>query len=477
MEKFLKDFESPEKIFLVICFFWGLLFMLVNPPFQGSDEDSHLYKIYGFTQGSLNFKKLTVTTNDKYGREKLTFGGQILPQGLIEASRANKAVTFNPNKKTSVSETVKISKIPLDKENKVFLAHPFTPYTPLSYMPAVFVIWFMTLFSASPFAMLAAGRLCSLFVYLVCGYFAIKITPVKKWMLLSILLIPTAVYQSSVLGTDAFTFGIVMLLCAYSLRLAYAKEVEKIDSKQNLIFLTLVAMVGITKFTYLPLVFLYLLIPREKFIYEKQRILSFLIILCSAVFITLCFVIGHLYITNDLVPYSTSISGADSMKFILSHPFEYLFMILKTLILNLVYYLNGVIGIFGWSDTFLPLWGVFVYIFILVYTGAVNLSGTEFKGLDTKNKAVLVLIGLFSVILVCTSCFTVFEPDMKNHIINWIQGRYFLPLMPLFLLYLSKGGFETFIHDNVRISKLVVIILINFVLLVSFITVIKRFYI
>lgn len=482
MENFLK---KPEKIFLAVCLFWGLIFLLVNPPFQGSDEDSHLYKIYGFTQGSLNFKKYSAFARAKISSanaeeskneaKKQTFSGQILPAGLIEASRANKSITFHPERKTSFSQTAEISKIPLHKENRMFLAHPVTPYSPVSYVPAVFVIWFMTLFSASPFAMLVAGRLCSLFVYLVCGYFALKITPVKKWMFLAMLLMPMAVYESSVLSTDAFSTGMAVLLIAYSLRLAFDKKVEKITSKQNAVFLTLALFIGITKFVYLPLVFLYLLIPVEKFSCKKQRILSFFIIFCVTAFLSACYVGSHLFVTKDVVSFSTTISGADSLKFILTRPFEYIFMILKTLFTDAGYYLSSMTGAFGWSDTFLPLQTVVLYGFILVFTAVFDSSWCDSIDFGWQNKFIFAMCWLLCVFLVCTSCFIVFEPDMKNYFINGIQGRYFLPVAPVFLLLLSKGsGGSCGTGLN---SKLVVLILMNLVLFVGLVRIIDRFYV
>jgi len=38
MDKF---FEKPQKIFVIFALFWGLVFALLNPPFQAPDEPEH----------------------------------------------------------------------------------------------------------------------------------------------------------------------------------------------------------------------------------------------------------------------------------------------------------------------------------------------------------------------------------------------------------------------------------------------------
>ena len=160
-----KIIEKPENIFFIICLFWGVLFLLINPPFQAPDEDSHLYKIYGITQGSWNFKKITLNKiNEIDLGKKYTFAGQILPTGLIEATMFNKDITFNPKEKTDVNKTLEIAKIKLKKDNAVFVGYPVPVYTPLSYMPAVVLIWLLSLFNAPPLFMLFAARFSCLFL-------------------------------------------------------------------------------------------------------------------------------------------------------------------------------------------------------------------------------------------------------------------------------------------------------------------------
>ena len=44
---------KTENLFLIFCLFWGLIFVIVNPPFQAPDESEHFFKMWGYTQGTL----------------------------------------------------------------------------------------------------------------------------------------------------------------------------------------------------------------------------------------------------------------------------------------------------------------------------------------------------------------------------------------------------------------------------------------
>lgn len=447
--------------------------MVINPPFQAPDETFHLYKIYGITQGSLNFKKYT--TDNISGAplgKKLTFSGQYLPHGLVKASRYNERITFKPELKTSFVETKKISKIPLEKNNIIFVGFPNAPYTPVSYMPALFVIWVLSLLNASPFLMLYAGRLCSLAVYLLFSYFAIKITPIRKWLFLTLALMPMVVYEASALSVDAVTNGSAFLLVGYCLYLAYGENVRFIEKKHNIIFMILTLLLSVTKFAYLPLIFLYLLIPKEKFQNVKSKYLNFSLILLLNTIITTVIVGVVIHLSESVESFSSNLDKGFLIKNALLHPVDYLILIIKTLVLEYKSFVSEIIGIFGWSDTNLPAYCVKSYLFLLFL---VSIAGFKEKLvlINKKSKALFVFIGLVSFLLVVTACYLIFEPNDISHTIMGVQGRYLIPFLPVILLifYNDKINFKT------NLFKYIVLFIINFILFVSFIRIIARFYI
>ncbi len=468
-----KIIEKPQNLFLIICLLWGILFMLVNPPFQAPDEDSHLYKMYGITDGSFNFKKYTTDNiNGNYLGQKLTFGGQILPIGLIQASRYNKRITGDPLKKTSIKETFEISNIQLNKNQKIFIGYPAPFYTVISYIPAIFFVFLLKLINATPFWMLYISRICSLITYSAFCYYTIKITPIKKWMFLALCLMPMCIYQSSAVSTDAISCGSIFLFIAYTLYLSFDEKIKEITKKQLLVFFGLIIFLSICKFTYFPLILMYFIIPKEKFPSSKIRYNSFFIF--SVISAILCFlpIMYHMHTIEGVQAFSSNLDKKELIKFIFYHPIEYFTLISKTLLINFRYYLNGFVGLFGWIDTPIPYYAVWTYIYIILLTTLLNYNEKTIA-FSIKNKILLFFAYILCLFLIFTSCYLTFLPDDFTHTIGGIQGRYFIPVAPIFFLlfYNNKFQFKT------KLFEWLIIVLINFVLFISLIRLIYRFYI
>ena len=103
---------KPEKIFVVIALFFGMLFAFVNPPFQAPDENAHLVKAWGFSLGSVNFKM----QNGK--------SGQIMPVSLINFMDKYKKIR-GQNDKTTFDEIKKY----INENNITLLNHIFESLT------------------------------------------------------------------------------------------------------------------------------------------------------------------------------------------------------------------------------------------------------------------------------------------------------------------------------------------------------------
>ena len=74
MHNFIKKHcKKPENIFLIICVLWGIFFTFINPVFQGFDEIEHFYKIYAFSDGTLNLlgcPKVNTEVLERHGLKK-----------------------------------------------------------------------------------------------------------------------------------------------------------------------------------------------------------------------------------------------------------------------------------------------------------------------------------------------------------------------------------------------------------------------
>ena len=277
----IKAFKA-QNVFVVLSLIMGLFYLVINPPFQAPDEAQHMFKIWGYTQGTLRFKVLQ------------NYTGDVLPLSLIKLSRYE-FMRGDTNKKITVNEIKQSLNVKLDKENKAFYTFNPTSYTPVSYFPSFLLLWAMKLLNIAPLVMMYMLRLCSLFLYTGLMYYAIKIMPVKKWLFFTLALLPMPLYTAASVSTDALFTGIVFIFIAYCSRLALRPGKGRVlRRKHYLVIGVLSLLISICKFAYMPLVLLYFIIPKDRFSSQKHRYYAFFAILLINLLVTGLFLVYHM---------------------------------------------------------------------------------------------------------------------------------------------------------------------------------------
>ena len=159
------------------------------------------------------------------------------------------------------------------------------------------------------------------------------------------------------------------------------------------------------------------------------------------------------------------------MAFVLTRFGWFLKLLLKTLLTYGISYFYAFIGLLGCNDTPLPF---FVLNFYAVLIFAAALIKCE-QGSDPqaqtvlclKDKFIFAVVFLLTGLVIFVSAFVLFQ---FHDYIYGVQGRYFIPMMPLlFLLFDNKKIVWTKFHIFLIVC---LIILIPF----SFTTIINRFY-
>ncbi len=451
--------SKPENFFLIFCLFFGLMFAIINPPFQAPDEPEHMYKMYGFTEFSASFKVLN------------NYPGQILPTNLTSMGKQYKRLIFCNDKKTSKEEILKSLSVPLEKKKTAFSAFGGTSYTPVSYFPQFIVLWFMKLININPLWMMYVLRICSLCVYLALMYTAIRLTPIKKWLFVIIALLPMSLYLAGAVSTDALTLGLCFIFIAYTLRIALDERHTKLTKKDYIIFGVLISLITICKFAYLPLIFMYFMIPKEKFESQKIRHIYFWTLLGINIIYVLIFVLSVIHITKGLNSFwnYTPKSQLELLKFIFTHPITYLKGVAATTAKLLPEYADTLIGRLGWVDTILPKFVTYSYMFLLALAAIFTTSDeNENINYDLKDKIIGMMIFLSVYLIALTSVFFIFQhwPIMEG-----LQGRYLLAAFPLFCLFFNSKKREF------KYLPLLITVLSLFLMYGTFIALIKRFYI
>lgn len=449
-----KIFNKAENIFLVLCLFLSGIMMLINPPFQTPDEAQHFFKMYGFTNFTFNFKILNNHTGD------------ILPESIIKISQFDR-LCRHPELKTTKNEIIEALKIKLEKDKTRFYAFTPTSYTPVSYFPSFLILWIMKLINVPPLIMMYILRLCSLFLYTGLMYQAIKIMPVKKWLFVALGLIPVAIYEASSVTTDALTTGLAFCFIAYTIKLAYDKNIEKIGKKEFSIFGLLLTLLLICKYAYFPIILMYFCIPKEKFSSQKTRLLYFLGLLILNLLMISVYLNHLIHVSANVVSGAQGYDKKFMIGFIIHRFSWFLDFLFQTIKSQWLIYLYSYIGMLGCVDTPLNPITINGFLLILIFT---SLFKTEKKEavFNLKSKIIFAFIFLTSSLIILTSAFILFQ---CYPVFCGVQGRYFIPIMPLLF----------FILDNKKWSfkKLPIFLIAGIIILMPFVfmTLVNRFYI
>ncbi len=453
--------QSVEKVFLIITLFFGLIFALINPPFQSPDEPEHLFKMFGYTKGVFKYQVLDGRT------------GLIMPESFLKLKNMYGYLPFNYYAATSPEILKYASKIKLEPEKTIFVPHNPTSYLPISYFPiAIFMQIFIWL-KLPPLIILFLLRITELFLYTGLMWLAIRITPIKKWLFAFLGILPMAVYIASSVNTDPWVIGLSVVLCAYFLKLAYDGAVEKISIKQIGIVSILLFVITLCKLAYLPLALLFFIIPKGKFLSRFERLKYFLLVIFSGIIAFNLFIWYGMVNFGDIITISelqTTDSCTNLIEHIVLHPLYYLQKIHATLYTLYPIYFSTFIARFGWLDTFLPPLFIKIYWLILIFAAFAISKEDEKLKIKFSDRLIFFVIVYLSFILICLSGFLTFKQLVPY--IPGVQGRYFYPIAPVIFMIFANNTLKV----SEKFLKNVIVITSVIGLSVSVYFIILRFY-
>lgn len=404
----------PERVFLVLALVFGAFFVFFNPPFQAPDEAAHSYRTFQTSQGE---------------------SAQVfIPRSVIRLTENYRHLSFHPESKVTFREILDDLKVPLKPEEKGFAGSIGVSFIP--YIAPAFGIFLGRLVGLPPLALIYLGRLFSLLAFTALIFVALRRLPFFKWVFFALALGPMALYEASSLSHDPFTVGISFLLTATLLARAYGPE-ERISKLQIAEFILLGTLASLAKAVYFPLVFLYFWIPVRKMGSWQRYLLVF------ALLLGISFGTDLLWnLQSGAVKWATRIGGEPtkpvrgSFSFIVQNPWHFLSLVGATLKTNHRFYLESFLGRLGWLDTAIPLGTRFLYGSTLLLLAFCDRVENVYFGYRQKilSAAVFaaVCFGLFITFFIAWT-------KLSDPYIDGIQGRYFIPVVPLFLLIFYRN--------------------------------------
>src|SRR5262245_48987300 len=276
-------------------------------------------------------------------------------------------------------------------------------------------------------------------------FFAIRIMPVHKYVLLVVALSPTTLFQASSVTYDTLSTGATFLMVAVIL--FYAMRDSEISNKELLILILLAVLQRFAKNGYFLVPFLFFLIP-QKAIGSRWKSAGMSLCFAATYFlpqITWDSFISSLHFHGgQIFQKDFRFDAGAQFSFYKTRPFE----LAQYLVLNVLSqgkeWIIGAIGRFGYS--YVPLSDAVIFIHGIVMVAISVLDATPTQRVHPIQKFITfcVAAGTASVII---GGFFMYSP-VGAHMIFGLQGRYFIPIIPLLLLLNYNNSFRISMWDK-----------------------------
>lgn len=415
----IKNRTKIEKIFLAIAIPIGMAYLIFLAPTYAPDENAHIYRSYEISEATL----FTGTNEDGYIRSNI-------PEFFIDNNH------HTIRKYSDLNEAMKQQ---TDYNTKKETSNPAYSYFPTLYFPNTIMFLIGRIFSINGIIVLYLARIVNFIVFLICGYYTIKILPFGKILMMTYLLIPMLVHQAISLSADSITNTVALLFIAYTLYLYYKDDITR---KNKILYAILAVLISLHKLVYFPIVLISLIFTSTKKMDKKQKI-KFM-----STVIIVGLIIGMAWITissrgakeNDSYAIQNNVNSGEQVKYVLTHPFSYIKVLINTIDVNIENYYLWFMGFsMGWMDIGVRRILLDIYFILLIFSPFLEKHDKELNG---KTKIIFLLVFLMTSVLILTALY-VGHSGVGTDIVKGIQGRYFIPIV--ILLLLAMCGKERFI--------------------------------
>ena len=427
-KKIFNNRFSIEKVFLIAAIFIGLIFSFLFPVYQVPDEQTHINMVY---------YELNWDVDIKMQGEICDFADTLRIIRNYD-QKVDLSTYFNSNIKAPLPSSFSLPSLQI-----------------IRHLPQAIGFVLTTLLRLPLWLCVAFGEICALVVYAIFGYLTIKIIPFKKELMSAILLLPICLQEFPSFSYDSFLLAAYLLLFAYILHVKFTKE--KFTLLDVLVILSLTIVVVVTKIPYALVVGLVLTIPISKidfnfgvfkltgdFIKKHKIVFGICAVLCVSIVVVLGIkVIPHVPEGKTFLAAVYDIKASARL-------------ILTTIKLYFGDWLIKITGNLGWFDTPVALiFTVFVianlfFLNLFDYNNALKKPADKnpFKIMDiTIAVAIAGVMGIVTILSMFGWTMSAYGIDANaisvaqtaeymNQIpqIGGLQGRYFVPIIPLLLV-------------------------------------------
>ena len=201
--KALLTWLAPHRVFFIFSVAFGLLYLVVTPPFRAPDEPGHYKRVLAYGHGELW---------ERYETKKAY---RDFFEAANDARPSNQGHAVRYTWKTL--EPILAAGQEPDKDRKVKFASngpTVALYSPAAYLPAIGTTWAMRVLDLSPVVMFYTMRLSLLVSSCLLIAWAIRRLPSQQWSVTAAMLLPTAAWSRAMVTADSLTTALCVAFVA-----------------------------------------------------------------------------------------------------------------------------------------------------------------------------------------------------------------------------------------------------------------------
>lgn len=314
---------------------------------------------------------------------------------------------------------------------------------PIDYLPQAVGVTLGRVLNLNFFGVFYLGRLTNLAFFALCVYFSLKRIPRFKMLVALTALLPMTVHQAASYSYDTFINALSFLFLASLVREYFAEG--EMTWKDFLWLLIPGALLTPAKAVYSVILLSALLIPARRFGGTKRKwgaiTLAFLICLGMLLAVNLKGFCERIKPSDTGYEVISTLSGEPpySLRFILENPGETLRIFCSTIRREALFWVAGCIGAFL-SGLSLQIPTLYVFAFALLLLLSVLWKNAGEQRVTAGQRAMFLGSAAMIVLLTMLALFTGWT-EVGKQFIEGIQGRYFLPVVPMIGMAIS-GNWE-----------------------------------
>ncbi|MCQ4798820.1 MULTISPECIES: DUF2142 domain-containing protein [Eggerthella] len=319
----------------------------------------------------------------------------------------------------------------------------WTANPPYIKLPSALGIVLATLLNLGSYPLFYLGRFFNLLMFAALAYFAVRITPVGKNAMMVAGLLPMTLHLASSYSYDAGIMGLAFLLTGMCLRAVYGEGLMSRREKAGIVVVAV--LLAPCKVVYTVIVLLVILIPRKRFSSTAASARFKAIAIGCALLSVLVFRAAGLLQMAGVASSSTAEGSRGdeygtfySLSGLVSDPLNTVLLFLRTFDVQGSFYLDTLVGgSLAWFQVDLkaPLYITVALLFIVVLSAQRSEGDNAvIPGAHRVLCGGLALAGGLGVILSMLIGWTF----TSESVVQGVQGRYFLPLLPMAALIIRS---------------------------------------